>query len=382
MAKDDPVPAHGSFVSGTIAAYVGLVFAALVTHGSAWAGPPVERIRLPPGFTAETYAEVAGARSLAVVDTLSTVFVGTRGDAVYAVVDDDRDRRADRVVRVRAGLKVANGIAWHAGYLYVAEQHRIIRLPAGDLDGLAHAEPEVIFTGLPDKRHHGWRYARFGPDNLLYVSVGAPCNICIVTGLEGTIVRLRPDGGGGVQVFARGVRNSVGFDFNPRTAEMYFTDNGADWMGDDRPPDELNRAPSAGLFFGFPWFGGGHHRTLPFADEVLPEPVVFPEVEFGAHVAALGVHFYRGKSFPADYRTDAFVAQHGSWNRSVPDGYRVMRVRFAADRQPTSEVFADGFLDGRRPWGRPVDVAELADGSLLVSDDHAGAIYRIRYRGS
>lgn len=342
------------------------------------ADPPVDRIKLPPGFQAELFAEVRGARTLVAVDALNAVFVGTRGDSVFAVVDDDRDFRADRVVRVLTGLHVANGIAWRDGYLYVAEQHRVSRYPAPDLDALMTAEPEVLFTGLPDKSHHGWRYAAFGPDGWLYVAVGAPCNVCRLNNIEGTIIRLRPEAGAAVEVFAKGVRNSVGFDFQACSGEMYFTDNGADWMGDDRPPDELNHAPRPGMHFGYPWYGGGRDRTRDFRNEQPPSDVVYPVVEFNAHVAALGIDFYAGNMFPEEYRGDAFVAQRGSWNRTIPDGYRVMRVRFDDQGRATEKsVFADGFLSGRRAWGRPVDVEELSDGSLLVSDNAQGAIYRI-----
>jgi glucose/arabinose dehydrogenase len=186
--------------------------------------------------------------------------------------------------------------------------------------------------------------------------------------------------GSRLEVFARGVRNSVGIDFHPRTGEAYFTDNGADGMGDDSPPDELNHAPRAGLDFGFPYYGGGRDVTRDYRGRPPPQDAVFPVVAFGAHVAALGVHFYRGRMFPEVYRTDAFVAQHGSWNRSTPDGYRLMRIRFdSGGRIVGSEVFAEGWLTGSTAWGRPVDIKELPDGSLIVSDDRAGAIYRISY---
>jgi len=200
-----------------------------------------------------------------------------------------------------------------------------------------------------------------------------------VEGFEGTIIRLRPEPGAEPEVYARGVRNSVGFDFHPETGELYFTDNGADWMGDDNPPDELNHAPHPGLHFGYPWYGGGTDRTRQFRSRPMLRKATPPIVAFNAHVAALGIHFYRGTMFPAEMRGDAFVAQHGSWNRSIPDGYRVMRVRFDGTRALSHEVFADGFLSGRRAWGRPVDVTELPDGSLLVSDDRADALYRITY---
>lgn len=341
---------------------------------------PVGRMTLPDGFRAELYANVPDARSLLVVPDLSAVLVGSRGDSIHAIVDEALDGRAERVVRLRSDLSIANGIAWKDGSLYVAEQPRIVRFAAPNLEAISSGRPEVLFDRLPDDPHHGWRYARFGPDGQLYVGVGAPCNVCRVSGLEGTIIRLDPTGGREPEVFARGVRNTVGFDFRPETGELWFTDNGSDWLGDDIPPDELNHAPRPGMHFGFPWYGGGHIRTPEFKDSEAPPGVTFPVVPFRAHVAALGIRFYEGAMFPPEYRGDAFVAQHGSWNRTVPDGYRVMRVRFGADGRPTgADVFASGFLRGNRAWGRPVDVAVLPDGSLLVSDDRQDAVYRITY---
>lgn len=354
-------------------------FLALWVVAPAWAEPPIELIRVPPGFKAELYAEVPGARSMAVVDALGVVFVGTRGNAVYAVHTQGPAPR--RVEKVLAGLKVPNGLDWRDGYLYIAEQHRLVRYRANDLSALKAAKPEVLFDRLPDHSHHGWRYVRFGPDGYLYVAIGAACNICTLEGLQGTIVRFRV-AGGAPEVYATGIRNSVGFDFQPTTGELYFTDNGADFMGDDSPPDELNHAPKPGLDFGFPYFGGGEDRTPDYKDAPRPVGLVPPVVKFGAHVAALGISFYRGAMFPPEYRGDAFVAQRGSWNRSVPDGYRVARVRFDAQGRARSwETFADGWLgkDGRY-WGRVVDVKELQNGSLLVSDNHQGAIYRIFYK--
>ncbi len=340
----------------------------------------LDAIRLPPGFRIELWARVPGARSLVLAEELGAVLVASRGDAVHGVTIGPGGSAAG-VFRVASGLKIPNGIAWGDGALYVAEQHRVVRLRGGDLAALAAASPETVFAGLPDKRWHGWRYAAFGPDGMLYVAVGAPCNVCRVEGLEGTIVRIDPRRGA-AEVFARGIRNSVGMDFHPATGELHFTDNGADHMGDDSPPDELNRAPAAGLDFGFPYYGGGEDRTEAFAGEALPDPVTPPEVRFAAHVAALGIHFYRGSMLPPEYRHDAFVAQHGSWNRTVPDGYRVVRVRFdGRGRAVSHQVFAEGWLTADGAWGRPVDVAELPDGSLLVSDDRQGAIYRITYAG-
>ena len=340
----------------------------------------LSRLRLPPGFHIEVYGRVPGARSMAVAEDLGAVFVGTRGSDVYAVTGSDGEARLGRTVKVLSGLKVANGIAWKDGWLYIAERHRVVRYRTPSLRAVGSAGREVLFEGLPDKGHHGWRYAAAGPDGRLYVAVGAPCNICVGEGFEGSIVRL-PLTGGQAEIFARGVRNSVGLDFHPRTGELYFTDNGADRMGNDSPPDELNHAPRPGLHFGFPYFGGGGDRTSRFRDQAPPMPATPPVVAFGAHVAALGIHFYRGAMLPAEYRTDAFVAQHGSWNRSPPDGYRVVRVRFDAAGHATGyETFIEGWLnDNGSKWGRPVDVKSLPDGSLLVSDDEAGVIYRVTY---
>ena len=338
------------------------------------------KIKLPPGFRIAVYARVPSARSLALAPSLGGLFVGTRGDKLYAVFDRDRDHRAEQVRVISSSLNVPNGIAFHGGYLYIAEQHRIIRYRPV-LAGLGPKHVEVLFDRLPDFSHHGWRYAAIGPDRRLYVTVGAPCNICDIGGLQGTILRFELDGGDPV-VFARGVRNSVGIDFHPATGEAFFTDNGGDGMGDDVPPDELNHAPRPGLNFGYPHYAGGDAVSPGYFDRKAPEGAVFPTVAFGAHVAALGIHFYRGRMFPPAYRNDAFVAQHGSWNRTVPDGYRIMRVRFDASGRPTAkEVFAEGWLQHGRAWGRPVDIKELPDGSLLVSDDRAGVIYRITYAG-
>jgi glucose/arabinose dehydrogenase len=234
---------------------------------------------------------------------------------------------------------------------------------------------------MPTEFLHGWRYARFGPDRKLYVAIGAPCNVCPVEDPAGTIIRYDP-AAKKLEVFARGVRNSVGFDWHPKTKVMFFTDNGADGMGDDVPPDELNMATEAGQHFGFPWLGGKSVELAGFEDHQPPEGVVAPVIEFQAHTANLGIQFYDGGMFPAEYKHDAFVAQHGSWNRTSPVGYRIMRIRFnEAGEAVGKEVFADGWLQGEDAVGRPVDIAELPDGSLLVSDDFANVIYRIWYGG-
>jgi len=260
--------------------------------------------------------------------------------------------------------------------LLIAEQDRIIGLaPSG------RAKVIVPRGVLPDQSFHGWRYAGLGPDGRLYVAIGAPCNICEVKGFEGTIIRLRPDGHE-LQIFARGIRNSVGFDWHPVTGELFFTDNGGDHLGDDIPPDELDAAPEPGLHFGYPYVFGDDVPYPQFAGAAAPAPTTPPALALAAHVAALGIHFYTGHMFPAEYRNDAFIAEHGSWNRTEPVGYRIVRVRFSPDGRPIGqEVFIDGWLgaDGS-VQGRPVDLEELPDGSLLISDDLAGLIYRVTYR--
>jgi glucose/arabinose dehydrogenase len=354
---------------------IGIV-AALLAPADCLAQLPLGRLRAPPGFVIEVFAEVPGARSLAVAERGARVYVGTQGERVFAVLDPDRDGRADEVVEVAHGLKVPNGVALAPdGALFVVEQHQITRFdPSGE-------RKVVVPPGiLPDFRHHGWRYAAFGPDRRLYVTIGAPCNICEVRGFEGTIVRMREDGHE-VEIFAHGVRNSLGLDWQPRTGELFFTDNGGDQLGDLVPPDELNRAAEPDLHFGYPYVYGPGQPYPEFAGAKAPGPFTPPVVNFDAHVAALGIHFYRGRMFPQEYRYAAFVAQHGSWNRSEPIGYRVVRVAFdAAGRPSGTDVFIDGWLgsDGDA-WGRPVDIAELPDGSLLISDDEAGVIYRVTY---
>ncbi len=297
--------------------------------------------------------------------------------------DADRDGQAERIETLLDGLKVAHGIALHpsTGALYIVEQHRVTRLDdplASDVD---EADLRSVFDGLPDKSWHGWRPAAFGPDGKLYMGVGAPCNICQVDGLEGTITRIDQDGGN-VEVYAAGVRNTVGFDWHPSTGELWFTDNGGDNMGDHRPPDELNHAPEPGHHFGFPYVWGTAEEPYPRQGRA-PRETTPAAVDFQAHAAALGIEFYEGTMFPEAYRNDAFVAMHGSWNRSPSDpaGYRIMRIRFdPAGRATGKEVFIDGFLTPEKDyWGRPVHFAELPDGSLLLSDDASGALYRITY---
>lgn len=340
----------------------------------------LHKLNVPEGFNVEVYAEVPGARQMTFGQSTGTVFVGTRGKNAYAVVDKNKDRQADEVVNILSDLKIGNGVAMHQGNLYVAEQNRIARYAAPGFDLTLPFEQmrEVVFEDLPDKAHHGWRYIDFGPDGKLYVTVGAPCNICDVKGYEGTIIRMNPDGSE-AEVYAHGVRNSVGMDFHPESGDLYFTDNNVDMMGDDNPPGEFNHAAEMGQHFGFPYYAGGDARHQDWQDKPVPQEMTFPEVEFQAHTANLGFKFYTGKMFPAEYQGDAIIAQHGSWNRTEPVGYKLQRVTFDNNEVTGHEVFIDGWLQDGEAWGRPTDVLELPDGSLLVSDDYNGVIYRISY---
>lgn len=342
---------------------------------------PLERITLPPGFTIRPYAaQVPNARSMA-LGSQGTLFVGTRTEGkVYAVVDRNGDRTADEVITIARGLHMPNGVAFRGGALYVAEVSRILRFD--DIETRLHdpPQPAVVNDGLPRDRWHGWKFIRFGPDGRLYVPVGAPCNVCVREDERyASILRMQPDGTG-VEVFAHGVRNTVGFDWHPETHELWFTENGRDWMGDNVPPDELNVAPQQGLHFGFPYCHGTAIPDPEFGKRRKCEEFTAPVQELGPHVAALGMRFYTGTMFPQVYRRQIFIAEHGSWNRSTPIGYRVMLVRLEENRPVSYEVFAEGWLQGGEAWGRPVDVLVMPDGALLVSDDEAGAIYRISYQ--
>ncbi len=348
----------------------------------------LEKISLPPGFRIALYSRAEGARSLTVAED-GTVFVGSRGAGrVYALRDDDGDGVAERVYVVAEGLHSPNGVAVLDGDLYVAEISRILRFDDA-VSRLADPPTPVVLTdSLPDAEMHGWKFIAFGPDGLLYVPVGAPCNSCESEDERfGTIARMRPDGTG-FEIYARGVRNTVGFDWHPDTGDLWFTDNGRDWLGDDAPPDELNQAPAAGLHFGFPYI---HGVDIADPDIALPPDLgstESPVVELGAHVAALGMRFYDGAQFPPEYVGRVFIAEHGSWNRTTPSGYRITTVDVGATSAsspaagspaPSYEVFASGWEEDRDAWGRPVDVLVMPDGSLLVSDDRAGAVYRISY---
>jgi len=340
--------------------------------------PPLNLIRLPAGFEIDLFASnVRGARSLA-LGSGGTVFVGTRkAGNVYALCDTNLDGRADKSYTIATGLNMPNGVAFYRGNLYVAEVSRVLRFDRIEERLGERLRPTVVRDDFPTDTHHGWKFIAFGPDGLLYVPVGAPCNACTRSDARyASIMRMNADGSD-LEVFASGVRNTVGFDWHPDTGELWFTDNGRDLLGDDLPPDELNRARQSGLHFGFPFCHAGDILDLGLGQGRSCDEFEPPAQKLGPHVAALGMRFYTGDAFPEAYRGQIFVAEHGSWNRSTPLGYRLSVVRLAGAKAQSYETFAEGWLTEEGPWGRPVDVLVMPDGALLVSDDYADAIYRI-----
>ncbi len=351
------------------------------------AAPQLDKLTLPAGFSAAVYASgVQGARSMALASD-GTLFVGTRSNKVFAVVDANRDNVAEKVVELTSSLRTPNGVAFKDGALYVAELNRIVRfdgvLDAAKSGNVAGLSPKVVLDGLPSEFMHGWKYIAFGPDGYLYYQIGAPCNVCDRGTPFAAIWRVKPDGTGN-ELFASGVRNSVGMTWHPESKDLWFTENGRDMLGDEQPNDELNRATRAGLHFGYPYCHEGTIADPEFGAGKPCSNYEAPAQKLGPHVAALGLKFYQGRMFPSAYRSRLFIAQHGSWNRTPaagPIGYRIMTATIENGKVTKYEPFAEGFLQGRLAWGRPVDLLELPDGSMLVSDDTAGAIYRISYKG-
>jgi glucose/arabinose dehydrogenase len=344
------------------------------------AAAEVADIKLAPGFRIALYAaDVPNARQMA-LGPPGVVFVGSRSEGkVYAVVDKDGDQRADDVHVLATGLKQPSGVAFRDGALYVAEINRVLRFRDVARDLRQPPKPEVVSDAYPSDGHHGWKFIAFGRDGKLYVPVGAPCNVCEPPGpLHATITRLDV-AGGRPEVVARGVRNSVGFDFHPETGELWFTDNGRDWLGDNQPPDELNRLGKPGEHFGFPYCHGDGVRDPEFNKGRACQEFTPPARQLGPHVAAIGMRFYTGRMFPDKYRGGVFIAEHGSWNRATPIGYRVTFVGLEGGRAVSYEPFAEGWLKGSTAAGRPADVLVMPDGALLVSDDKAGRLYRISY---
>ena len=344
---------------------------------------------VPKGFHVDVFADKVENGRHMVLGSKGTVFVGTRtAGKLYAIVDSNGDYKADRVVTLASGLNQPNGVALRNGALYVATANQLLRYDDVERHLDALPAPVIVRDSLPNPATgHSWKTISFGPDGLLYMSVGAPCNVCLSDPLVSAILRMKPDGSN-LEVFASGVRNSVGFTWSPVTREMWFTDNGRDLMGDDVPSDELNVAPRAGMHFGFPYCHQGDVKDPEFGAQRACSTTVPPVQKLGAHVAALGLTFYTGKMFPASYRNALIIAEHGSWNRSSPSGYRVMVARTNKRRVTSYETLVTGFIPtgapggreaGRTAFGRPADVLQLPDGSLLISDDTGNRILRLTY---
>ena len=352
----------------------------------------LEKIELPDGFKIEIYAsDVENARSMTVSPS-GTIFVGNRkSDNVFALIDENNDGKVDKKYLITDKLKnMPNGVAFHNGNLYVAEVNKIWvfkdienKLKLIDENGLYPEDPILITDDFPSDKHHGWKYIAIGPDNKLYVPVGAPCNICESRDeIYSTITRMDLDGSNR-EIYARGVRNTVGFTWNKQTEEMWFTDNGRDMLGDNYPPCELNKVTKPDQHYGYPYCHGGDISDPEFGTKFSCEDFIKPMQNLGPHVAPLGLKFYNGDMFPEEYKGDIFIAEHGSWNRTKKIGYRITRVKIRDNKSVGYEPFISGWLekDINDAWGRPVDIVILKDGSMLISDDYANVIYRVTYSG-
>jgi len=342
---------------------------------------PLDKIKLPPGFSIELVARVDNARAMT-WGAKGTLFVGSmRTGKVYALRFSGNG--PPKSYTVASNLQLPAGVAFRDGALYVSAVDRIVRFD--DIEDRLESPPApvIVTDRLPTETHHGWKFIAFGPDGKLYVPVGAPCNICEPEpDRYANIMRMNRDGSA-LEVYARGVRNSVGFDWDPRNGELWFTDNGRDMLGDDVPPDELNHAARAGQHFGYPYCHAGTIADPEFGRARPCSEFVAPAQALGPHVAAIGMRFYTGTQFPAMYRNQVFIAEHGSWNRSSKVGYRISLVRIdSAGKAIAYEPFASGWLQGQNAWRRPADALVAPDGALLASDDTPGAIYRISYRGN
>ena len=344
----------------------------------------LEQIRLPKGFKIELVTDqVPGARSMTLGEK-GTLFIGTRGKResagragdVYAVTGIDEDFKAGQVRVIASGMYMPNGVAFRDGALYLAEPNRLLRYDDIEAKLDQPPEPVVVNDSYPSDRHHGWKYIAFGPDERIYLPVGAPCNICESSDDYAVITSIEADGSD-KRIEAKGIRNTVGFDWHPLTKELWFTVNGRDLWSDDLPPEELNRVSERGQHFGYPYEYGKAHRDGVFkVPDIEFQPAA---LELPAHTAPLAIKFYTGDMFPDKYKNNILIAHHGSWNRSDPDGYYISFVEVDDNQAQPHEIFAQGWLQAKRYWGRPTDLLQMPDGSVLVSDDHAGAVYRISY---
>ncbi|QPK63706.1 PQQ-dependent sugar dehydrogenase [Methylomonas sp. LL1] len=352
-----------------------LCFAAKPEHEAV-----LKQLHLPYGFKISIFADnLPNARQMALGER-GVLFVGTREGNVYAVQDQDNDGFAEQHYTLARDLYLPNGVAYKSGALYVAEVNRIIRFDEIEAHLDNPPAPVVVFDKLPSDKHHGWKYLRFGPDGKLYSAVGAPCNICNPEQqIYASLFRINPDGSG-FQILAQGVRNSVGFDWEPHTHHLFFNENGRDYLGEDVPPDELNQWTGDNEHYGFPYC---HAGTIPDPDHAGDKKCgqfKGPVWRYKAHIAPLGMRFYTGSQFPEHYYKQLFVAQHGSWNRSAPQGYQVALIKFSAGHPFSEQPFVSGWLTpAGEVLGRPVDILQLPNGSLLISDDKLGVIYKVEY---
>jgi glucose/arabinose dehydrogenase len=341
----------------------------------------LDQLQLPDGFSISVYAEVENPRQLA-LGANNTVFVGGLRGNVSAVVDANGDGIAETVTIIANDLNSPNGVAYHEGDLYIGEINRISKISNVDSRLSGVQRTETVNDSLPNRRHHGFKFLQVGPDYKLYLPVGAPCNVCEEEEVFASLHAMNLDGSG-MQKIAGGIRNSVGFDWHPVSGELWFTDNGRDMMGDDIPSCEINRITSVGQHFGFPYIHQGDLPDPDFGRGRNASDYTPPVLKLGGHVAPLGMVFYRGDSYPASYSNTLLWAEHGSWNRSEKSGYRVMMGRISSDNSRITESapFVEGWLQGQSNWGRPVDVLNMPDGSVLISDDMANVIYRVMYDG-
>ena len=338
---------------------------------------PLDKIKLPPGFEISLYASgMPNARSM-VFGKNGTLFVGTRFvGSVYAVVEKDGKRETKVIAK---GLHRSNGVAFKNGALYVAELSRIIRFDNIEANLDNPPKPVVVFDALPKDEPHGWKFMTLGPDGWLYFQIGAPGNIVMPPATHAQIVRVDPENGV-LETVATGVRNSVGMDFHPVTRQLWFTNNGRDWVDENMPNDTLHHVSRKGMNFGYPFCHQGDFLDPDFGKGRSCKEFDAPDLKLGPHVASLGMRFYTGAQFPAAYKNNIFIAEHGSWNRRNKVGYRLKLIRINNNKVVKQEVFAEGWLKQENAWGRPVDLLVMPDGALLVSDDYAGVIYRISYR--
>ena len=351
----------------------------ITSNASAW---DLSDLELPDNFQIKEYAKVRSARQLALAPN-GVVFVGTSSGKIYALLDKDKDYQAEQKILISDKLKVGAAVAFYEGSLYTSDLNKIMRFPNILANLTKKINPEILTNKLPSSAYHGKRFLKFSPhqkdEKKLFVGIGAPCNVCLRKGTAYATIVAVDLKSWEYEIYASGVRNTVGFDWHPETKELWFTDNGRDWLGDDSPPDELNRSFSSGLHFGFPYLHGDNYRDPEFYNKRQKRDYEKPVQNLGAHVAALGMTFYTGEMFPSDYYQQIFIAEHGSWNRSKKSGYRITQVKLKGNQAISYQPFISGWEINEKVYGRPVDLLVLNDGSLLISDDYAGLIYRVTY---